>query len=80
LNAEQEYSMHKLSTAALVGLLCGTGVLASVSNSCAQSRTPPAGTALAQTPPIDQRAKQFKALPQDQKVVYIRQAQAAKAK
>ena len=72
--------MHKLSTAALIGLLCGTSVLASVSNSYAQSATPPAGSALAQTPPIDQRAKQFKALPRDQKVMYIRQAEAAKAK
>jgi hypothetical protein len=41
---------------------------------------PPAGSALAQTPPIDQRAKQVQALPSDQKKMYIDQAKAAKVR
>ncbi len=50
-------SFNILIAASTLGLaLCG-----SASNSHAQSRTVPEGGALAQTPPIDQRGKQFRA-------------------
>ena len=56
--------------------VCGAFGLAVVSNigvADAQSRMAPAGSALAQTPPLDQRAKQFRALPKTQKQFYLHQ-------
>ena len=43
----------------------------------AQSRTPPAGSGLAATPPVDQTKQQYNALPSDQKRSYINQLPAA---
>ena len=65
--------MTKLSSFALVGLLAVSAAAVISGDAMAQSRTAPAGSSLANTPPIDQRAKQFRALPRTQKNFYLRQ-------
>ena len=61
--------MHKISVVILAAGFFGTICSASIRPASAQSRTVPAGDSLAQTPPVDQRAKQYNALPEDQKPV-----------
>ena len=64
--------MHKISSV-IIGM-CVCGMLGTaIEPAFAQDRSAPAGSALAQTPPIDQRGKQYRALPSNQKRFYRRQ-------
>lgn len=46
-------------SALMIGLCCFGVVFGSITAAHAQSETPPAGSSLALTPPIDRRAKQY---------------------
>ncbi len=65
--------MHKISSIVLSTCVLGMLGTATIQPALAQSREVPAGDSLAQTPPADQRAKQYRALPSDQKRFYRRQ-------
>ncbi len=47
------------SSTFLIGLCCLGLTVCDLTAALAQSKTPPAGSALALTPPVDRRAKQY---------------------